>query len=132
MQRIGLTVSVSTKPNRSHVMHGGTSLILPTLGRTDTDDKHPTGRQVLSIEDSMSVVSTTQSRLKPVSEHLLSEPVIIARMASATLGEDHPLDWREMSENYDLIREHISRVRSPHPADQAQPRPVQHHLLWFG
>jgi len=110
MQRVGLTVSVSTKPNRSHVMHGRTSLILPTLGRTDTDDKHPNGRQVLSIEDSMSVVRTTQGRLEPVSEHLLSEPVIVARMAMATLGADHVIDWKSMAEDYDLIRDRISRV----------------------
>ncbi|WP_416173070.1 FdhF/YdeP family oxidoreductase [Cryobacterium sp. 5B3] len=110
MQRVGLTVHISTKPNRSHVMHGRTSLILPTLGRTDTDDKHPGGRQVLSVEDSMSVVRTTQGRLDPVSEHLLAEPVIVARMASATLGTDHPVDWKAMSEDYDLIRDHISRV----------------------
>ncbi|MCI4658730.1 FdhF/YdeP family oxidoreductase [Cryobacterium zhongshanensis] len=110
MQRVGLTVHISTKPNRSHVMHGRTSLILPTLGRTDTDDKHPGGRQVLSVEDSMSVVRTTQGRLDPVSEHLLAEPVIVARMASATLGADHPVDWKAMSEDYDLIRDHISRV----------------------
>ena len=56
MQRVGLTVHLSNKPNRSHVMHGKTSLILPTLGRTDTDDKHPKGSQVLSVEDSMSGV----------------------------------------------------------------------------
>ena len=110
MQRVGLTVSVSTKPNRSHVMHGLTSLILPTLGRTDTDDKHPSGRQVLSVEDSMSVVRTTQGRLEPVSEHLLAEPVIIARMAEATLGQDHPVDWKAMAEDYDVVRDHISRV----------------------
>jgi formate dehydrogenase major subunit len=110
MQRVGLTVSVSTKPNRSHVMHGLTSLILPTLGRTDTDDKHPSGRQVLSVEDSMSVVRTTQGRLEPVSDHLLAEPVIIARMAAATLGDDHPVDWKAMAEDYDVVRDHISRV----------------------
>jgi formate dehydrogenase major subunit len=110
LQRVGLTVHVSTKPNRSHVMHGLTSLILPTLGRTDTDDKHPGGRQVLSVEDSMSVVRTTQGRLKPVSDHLLAEPVIIARMASATLGEDHPVGWKAMAEDYDVIRDHIARV----------------------
>jgi formate dehydrogenase major subunit len=110
MQRAGLTVHVSTKPNRSHVVHGRTSLILPTLGRTDTDDKHPGGRQILSVEDSMSVVRSTQGRLAPVSDHLLAEPVIIARMAVATLGEDHPVDWRAMAENYDVIRDHISRV----------------------
>jgi len=110
MQRVGLTVHVSTKPNRSHIMHGKTSLILPTLGRTDTDDKHPGGRQVLSVEDSMSVVRTTQGRLDPVSEHLLAEPVIVARMATATLGEDHVIDWKAMAEDYDVIRDHISRV----------------------
>ncbi|GAB3136828.1 FdhF/YdeP family oxidoreductase [Marisediminicola antarctica] len=110
MQRVGLTVSVSTKPNRSHVMHGRTSLILPTLGRTDTDDKHPGGRQVLSVEDSMSVVRTTQGRLTPVSDHLLAEPVIVARMARATLGDDHPVNWKGMAEDYDVIRDHIARV----------------------
>ncbi|TFD35269.1 FdhF/YdeP family oxidoreductase [Cryobacterium sp. TMT1-62] len=110
MQRVGLTVHVSTKPNRSHIMHGTTSLILPTLGRTDTDDKHPGGRQVLSVEDSMSVVRTTQGRLDPVSEHLLAEPVIVARMASATLGDDHVIDWKAMADDYDVIRDRISRV----------------------
>ncbi len=110
MQRVGLTVHVSTKPNRSHVKHGMTSLILPTLGRTDTDDKHPGGRQLLSIEDSMSVVRSTQGRLEPVSDHLLAEPVIVARMAAATLGDDHMVDWKAMAEDYDVIRDHISRV----------------------
>ncbi len=110
MQRVGLTVHISTKPNRSHVMHGMTSLILPTLGRTDTDDKHPGGRQILSVEDSMSVVRSTQGRLDPVSDHLLAEPVIVARMANATLGDDHRVDWKAMADDYDVIRDHISRV----------------------
>jgi formate dehydrogenase major subunit len=110
MQRVGLTVHISTKPNRSHVMHGRTSLILPTLGRTDTDDKHPGGRQILSVEDSMSCVHSTQGRLTPVSEHLLAEPVIVARMAAATLGPDHAVDWKAMADDYDVIRDHISRV----------------------
>ncbi|MGY2747607.1 FdhF/YdeP family oxidoreductase [Arthrobacter sp. UYCu723] len=110
MKRAGLTVHISTKPNRSHVVHGRTSLILPTLGRTDTDDKHPGGRQFLSVEDSMSVVHSTQGRLQPVSGHLLSEPVIIARLAQAALGDDHAVNWRAMAEDYDVIRDHISRV----------------------
>ena len=110
MQRVGLTVHISTKPNRSHVMHGRTSLILPTLGRTDTDDKHPGGRQILSVEDSMSCVHSTQGRLTPVSEHLLAEPVIVARMAAATLGPDHAVDWKAMADDYDVVRDHISRV----------------------
>ncbi|MBG6085246.1 FdhF/YdeP family oxidoreductase [Zhihengliuella flava] len=110
MQRAGLTVHISTKPNRSHVVHGKTSIIMPTLGRTDRDDKHPGGPQFLSVEDSMSVIKSTQGRLEPVSDHLLAEPVIVARMAAATLGEDHAVDWRAMAEDYDVIRDHISRV----------------------
>ena len=110
MRRIGLTVHISTKPNRSHIVHGSTSLILPTLGRTDKDDKHPTGAQFLSVEDSMSMVHSTQGRLQPVSEHLLAEPVIIARMADATFGAGHAVDWQGMAEDYDVVRNHISRV----------------------
>ncbi|WP_418908178.1 FdhF/YdeP family oxidoreductase [Glutamicibacter endophyticus] len=110
MRRAKLTVHISTKPNRSHVVHGQTSLILPTLGRTDKDDKHPKGAQFLSVEDSMSVIHSTQGRLTPVSEHLLAEPVIVARMAQAILGDDHPVDWRSMAEDYDVIRDHIARV----------------------
>ncbi|MFJ5861234.1 FdhF/YdeP family oxidoreductase [Pseudarthrobacter sp. NPDC092439] len=110
MQRIGLTVHISTKPNRSHIVHGRTSLILPTLGRTDKDDKHPKGAQFLSVEDSMSVVHSTQGRLTPVSDHLLAEPVIVARMAEATFGPEHSVDWRGMAEDYDVIRDHIARV----------------------
>ncbi|OFI39191.1 hypothetical protein BIU82_15090 [Arthrobacter sp. SW1] len=110
MRTAGLTVHISTKPNRAHVVHGKTSLILPTLGRTDTDDKHPGGRQFLSVEDSMSVIHKTQGRLEPVSEHLLSEPVIVARMAQAVFGDEHKVDWRSMAEDYDVIRNHISRV----------------------
>ncbi|MGP5726773.1 FdhF/YdeP family oxidoreductase [Arthrobacter rhombi] len=110
MRRAGLTVHISTKPNRSHVVHGKTSLILPTLGRTDRDDKHPSGPQFLSVEDSMSVVHTTQGRLAPMSKHLLAEPVIVARMATATLGEGHAVDWRAMAQDYDVIRDHIAAV----------------------
>ncbi|MFJ4287731.1 FdhF/YdeP family oxidoreductase [Paenarthrobacter nicotinovorans] len=110
LKKAGLTVQISTKPNRAHIVHGKTSLILPTLGRTDMDDKHPKGKQFLSVEDSMSVIHKTQGRLEPVSEHLLSEPVIVARMAQATFGGNHSVDWRAMAEDYDVIRDHISRV----------------------
>lgn len=110
MKRIGLTVHISTKPNRSHIVHGRTSLILPTLGRTDKDDKHPKGSQFTSVEDSMSCVHSTQGRLRPVSEHLLAEPVIVARMAQAALGPGHAVGWKAMAEDYDVIRDHIERV----------------------
>ncbi|MGJ9402813.1 FdhF/YdeP family oxidoreductase [Arthrobacter sp. KK5.5] len=110
MRRAGLTVHISTKPNRSHVVHGKTSIILPTLGRTDRDDKHPGGPQFVSVEDSMSVVHTSQGRLAPISRHLLAEPVIVARMAQAVFGPNHAVDWKAMAEDYDVVRDHISRV----------------------
>ena len=110
LKKTGLTVHISTKPNRSHVVHGKTSIILPTLGRSDKDDKHPGGAQFLSVENSMSVVSSTQGRLDPISDHLLAEPVIIARMAEAVFGPDHAVDWKAMADDYDVIRDHASRV----------------------
>lgn len=58
----------------------------------------------------MSVVHTTQGRLAPMSRHLLAEPVIVARMAAATLGEDHAVNWRTMAQDYDVIRDHIAAV----------------------
>ncbi|WP_146340827.1 FdhF/YdeP family oxidoreductase [Nesterenkonia sp. NBAIMH1] len=112
LKNTGLTVHISTKPNRSHVTHGRTSIILPTLGRSDRDDKHPGGRQFLSVENSMSVVSSTQGRLEPVSDHLLSEPAILAGMAQAIFKDDadHEIDWQAMADDYDVIRDHASRV----------------------
>ena len=114
----------------SHVAHGRTSLILPTLGRTDLDDRHPRGRQFVTVEDSMSVVHRSQGRLRPVSEHLLAEPVIVARMAQAALGEDHPIDWRAMAEDYDVIRDHISRVIPGFEDFNARVRGKDGCLMW--
>ena len=110
MSRVGLTVQISTKPNRSHLVHGTVGLILPTLGRSDRDDAHPGGAQFVTVEDSMSVVHSSQGRLAPVSERLLAEPVIVCRMARALLGPEHPVDWEAMAADYDVIRTHISRV----------------------
>ena len=110
MRRVGLTVQISTKPNRSHLVHGRVGLILPTLGRTDRDDRHPGGPQFVTVEDSMSVVHSSRGRLAPVSDRLLSEPVIVCRLARAVLGPDHPVDWEAMAADYDVIRGHVSRT----------------------
>ena len=110
LRRIGLTVQISTKLNRSHVVHGQTALILPTLGRTDRDDQHPSGAQFVTVEDSMSAVHSSRGRLAPVSDCLLAEPVIISRIARAVLGPGHPVNWEAMADDYNVIRDHISRV----------------------
>jgi molybdopterin-dependent oxidoreductase alpha subunit len=104
-----LTVHVSTKLNRSHLVHGKTALILPTLGRTDID-KQLGGNQFVSVEDSMGVVHSSQGILQPVSDTLLSEPAIIAGMAKATLKGKYGVDWDGLIANYDNIRDSIEKV----------------------
>lgn len=109
LRNCDLTVQVSTKLNRSHVVHGRTALILPTLGRTDLDVQ-ATGKQLVSVEDSMSMVHLSRGRLKPVSEHLRIEVAIVCQLARELLGADHPVPWAAFEGDYDRIRDSISRV----------------------
>ncbi|NEW35410.1 FdhF/YdeP family oxidoreductase [Nocardia cyriacigeorgica] len=104
-----LTVQVSTKLNRSHVVHGATALILPTLGRTDLDLQGGVKQQV-SVEDSMSMVHLSTGRLHPVSEHLRSEVAIVCELAQRLFGPGHPVPWAEFRRDYDRIRDAIARV----------------------
>ncbi|MCR9051546.1 MAG: FdhF/YdeP family oxidoreductase [Phaeodactylibacter xiamenensis] len=109
LQRCNLTVQVSTKLNRSHLIHGKRALILPCLGRTDQDMQEG-GQQFVSVENSMGVVHTSQGVLTPPSDKLKSEPAIIAGVAKATLGADSKVDWDKMIQNYDHIRDAIEQV----------------------
>jgi molybdopterin-dependent oxidoreductase alpha subunit len=104
-----LTVQVSTKLNRSHVVHGDTALILPTLGRTDKDIQAG-GKQLVSVEDSMSMVHLSRGSLQPPSEHLRSEVAIVCELARAVLGPAHPVPWEQLREDYDRIRDAIADV----------------------
>ena len=101
-----LTVHVSTKLNRSHLVHGAEALILPTLGRSDRDTMNGED-QFVSCENSMSVVQQSKGILKPVSEKLLSEPVIVCKLAKATLGNKSKVNWDKYLEHYDHIRTDI-------------------------
>ncbi|MDQ3403534.1 MAG: FdhF/YdeP family oxidoreductase [Actinomycetota bacterium] len=104
-----LTVQVSTKLNRSHLVHGRTALILPTLGRTERDTQRDK-EQFVTVEDSMSVVHRSRGRLEPASAHLRSEVAIVCGIARALLGADHPVPWAEFEGDYDRIRDSIARV----------------------
>ncbi|MCP2165094.1 FdhF/YdeP family oxidoreductase [Goodfellowiella coeruleoviolacea] len=104
-----LTVQVSTKLNRSHVVPGRTALILPTLGRTERDVRAGRARFV-TVEDSMSVVHRSRGRLAPASEHLRSEVSILCGLARRLFGPDHPVPWELFERDYDEIRERIARV----------------------
>ncbi|BBZ76743.1 putative oxidoreductase [Mycolicibacterium anyangense] len=104
-----LTVQVSTKLNRSHLVHGRTALILPTLGRTDRDTVG--GRkQVVSVEDSMSMVHLSRGSLTPPSDEVRSEVAIICQLARTVLGTGHPVPWESFVSDYDRIRDAIAAV----------------------
>jgi len=109
LRRSKLTVHVSTKLNRSHLIHGEEAYILPCLARSDRD---LTGghEQFVSCENSMGVVQSSQGVLNPVSEHLLSEPAIVCRLAKATLGQRTKINWDKYLADYDAIRDDIERV----------------------
>ncbi|MFG2984411.1 FdhF/YdeP family oxidoreductase [Streptomyces sp. NPDC048258] len=109
IRRASLTVHVSTKLNRSHAVTGRRALILPTLGRTDKDVQ-ASGKQFVTVEDSMGMVHSSRGNLAPASPHLLSEPAIVARMARAVLGEASKTPWEEFERDYSAIRDRISRV----------------------
>ncbi|CAN5123928.1 FdhF/YdeP family oxidoreductase [soil metagenome] len=109
MRGTEMTVQVSTKLNRSHVVTGQEALILPTLGRTEVDVQ-ASGPQFLSVEDSVCAVHATHGKVPPVAPNLLSEVAIVTRLARATLTDDLGIDWAGFEADYDVIRDHISRV----------------------
>ncbi len=101
-----LTVQISTKLNRSHLIHGQQALILPCLGRTDIDLQGE-GPQAVTVEDSFSMVHASNGQLKPLSRQMRSEPAVIAGIAAATLGSK-PVDWQWLVADYGRIRELIA------------------------
>ncbi|WP_280340412.1 FdhF/YdeP family oxidoreductase [Nocardia neocaledoniensis] len=107
-QKCGFTVNVSTKLNRSHVIHGRRALILPCIGRTERDIQRG-GPQITSMENGMAVVHMSRGMKKPASPHLLSEPAILAGIAKAALPETKT-PWEYYIEDYDRIRDTMSKV----------------------
>lgn len=104
LKKCELTVHVSTKLNRSHLIHGEQALILPCIARSELD-KQEKGKQFVTIENSMGVVQMSKGSLAPASESLLSEPAIVAGLAKATFKEEGK--WDEWVANYDNIRDLI-------------------------
>src|SRR6266702_2847125 len=108
MRNLDLAVHIATKLNRSHLLLAKQSFILPCLGRTEID-MQATGPQSVTVEDSMSMVHASRGGLKPASDHLKSEPAIIAEMAMATLPNTK-VQWSEMIADYNKIRDGIEGV----------------------
>jgi molybdopterin-dependent oxidoreductase alpha subunit len=107
LQNVGLTVQVSTKLNRSHLVTGKEALILPCLGRTELDVQGGK-EQFVTVENSMGIVHRSRGGLKPASSFLKSEPWIVGQLAQATLGSTH-LPWTDLATHYDSIRDLMER-----------------------
>lgn len=108
LRNCSLTIHVSTKLNRSHLVHGDEALILPCLGRSDKDIVNG-AEQFVSCENSMGVVQQSKGNLKPISADLLSEPVIICRLAKAVFKNESKINWDQYSD-YDNIRNDIEKT----------------------
>ncbi|MBX3155241.1 MAG: FdhF/YdeP family oxidoreductase [Deltaproteobacteria bacterium] len=107
LERCALTVSVSTKLNRTHLHAGARALILPCLGRSELDVQ-ASGRQFVTVEDSMSMVHRSQGVLPPASPDLRSEVAIVAALGQALHGARVP--WAELAGDYGRVRDVISLV----------------------
>lgn len=108
LRKCQLTVHVSTKLNRSHLVTGKGALILPCLGRTEIDLQNSLPQKV-TVEDSMSMVHASEGKNAPASNYLLSEPAIVSCIAIASLPHTKT-DWRDLVSDYDNIREKIEAV----------------------
>jgi len=109
LRKLELTVHISTKLNRSHIVHGRQAFILPCLGRTEVD-MQASGPQSITVEDSMSMVHASAGRNTPASEHLRSEIAIVAGLARAVLGANTTVNWEALVADYDRIRDAIEQV----------------------
>ena len=108
-RQLDLAVHITTKLNRTHLLLAKTTYILPCLGRTELD-MQATGRQSVTVEDSMSMVHASSGFLAPPSDQVRSEPAIVAGIAKATLGSRSVVDWDAMAGDYALIRDKIEAV----------------------
>lgn len=109
MRKLRLTAFVATKLNRGHLTTGTTSLLLPCFTHLDID-RQRSGEQFTSCENSMGVVSQNKGALEPLEGEMMSEVAIISGIAKATLGSRSTVDWDAYTNNYDTIRDAISRV----------------------
>jgi molybdopterin-dependent oxidoreductase alpha subunit len=109
MRNLKFSIHVATKLNRTHLLIGEGALLLPCLGRTELDHQ-ATGRQAVTVEDSMSMVHASRGLNPPASPDLKSEIAIVAGIGKATFGATDPVDWDALVADYDQIRELIAAV----------------------
>jgi len=106
-RHLTLTVQIATKLNRSAVIHGQSAYVLPCLGRIEID-RQTTGAQFVTIEDTTGRFHASHGLVEPASEHLLSEPRVVAGLAKAILAPNPKVDWDAWSGDYTLVRDAIA------------------------
>ena len=104
-----LNVGIATTLNRTHVVGDGLTVLLPTLARSDMDIG-PLGARTVSVEDSMGLVHGSTGVLRPPSEHLRSEVGILAALGTALCTPNSTIAWERLGVDYDVVRDHVSRV----------------------
>jgi molybdopterin-dependent oxidoreductase alpha subunit len=109
IRNLDMTVHVSTKLNRSHLVHGKEALILPCYSRSDKDIINGV-EQIVSCENSMGVVQLSKGVLNPISDQFLSETQIVCRLAKETIGDRTKVDWSKYESNYDYVRDLVAKV----------------------
>lgn len=129
MANCRLTAFISTKLNRSHLVHGDQALILPCLGRTEIDRNEAGKSQLITVEDSMSMVHGSAGISKPSADSLRSEIAILTGLAERLVGRE-VVDWASLREDYDVIREHIADVIPGFHDFNNRVR--QHRGFWLG
>jgi anaerobic selenocysteine-containing dehydrogenase len=108
-RRMRLTVNVATKLNRSHLVHGEISFVLPVIGRIERDEQ-ASGVQAVSMEDSTSCIHGSRGVRKPASRHLISEVKLVAELAKATLEPNPKVPWDDWVADYSHIRASIAEI----------------------
>ena len=127
LQNCELTVQVSTKLNRSHLVTGKKALILPTLGRSEKDSQEGK-EQFVTTENSMGRVRQSTGILKPASDRLRSEPEIVSSIADRYFRGQHAVNWKALGSNYDLIREKIDLVAKGFEDTSKRARGIGYYL----
>jgi anaerobic selenocysteine-containing dehydrogenase len=108
-RRLRLTVNIATKLNRSHLLPGEISYLLPVIGRTEIDETQ-SGPQTLSMEDSLGCIHASRGLRDPASPHLLSEPRVVAELAKAMLDPNPRVNWDAWATDYRKVRSAISET----------------------
>jgi formate dehydrogenase major subunit len=107
--KLRLTVQIATKLNRSHLVHGEISYLLPCLGRIEID-RQASGEQAVSIESSIGHMHGSRGAAEPASPLLRSEPAIVAGIAKATLPPNPKVPWDDWVADYSRVRDAIAQT----------------------